>query len=144
MSLSVKEAVLTIEAVRDEIGAVEDFLDELMDGVPCTMEEKVKLRIVAEEIFVNIASYAYQDAGGKATIRGRASSDPPCSVTLIFEDRGKPFDPLGKAPPDLTPDVRKRAAGGLGIFLVRNLVSEIYYDHRDGKNILTVKKNVSG
>ncbi|MBP3690070.1 MAG: ATP-binding protein, partial [Schwartzia sp.] len=64
------------------------------------------------------------------------------TVTLSFEDEGVAFNPLDRKPPDLTPAVRRRQIGGLGIFLARSMSDEIGYERKDGKNILTIKKKM--
>ena len=138
-----QEVMLTVEATDDNLDAVWDFVDRIVSSVPCSAMAKTKLEVAVEEIFVNISSYAYGEGRGQAVIRGSISSELPWVLTLVFEDEGKEFNPLQKEPPDLTPAVRQRTVGGLGIFLARNMVDEISYERREGKNVLTIKKNMA-
>lgn len=137
-----KELVLEVEATEEEMEAVCEFVDELLDGVDCFMEARTKLDMAVEEIFVNIASYAYGSKVGKAVIRGSISPEPPYTVTLVFEDSGKAFNPLEQEASNFTPAIRRRTVGGLGIFLARSMADEISYERRQEKNILTIKKDM--
>ena len=138
-----QELMLTVEATDDKLDTVWGFVDEIVSSVSCSAMAKTQLEVAVEEIFVNISSYAYGNGRGQAIIRGSVSSEPPLALTLVFEDEGKEFNPLQKEPPDLTPAVRRRKVGGLGIFLARNMVDEISYERREGKNVLTIKKNMA-
>ena len=105
----------------------------------CPMRERMHIELVTEEIFVNIASYAYPGPGGFATIRRRGGEGPE-GLTLAFIDGGAPYNPLQRPDPDLTLSAEERPIGGLGVFLVKNIVDEAHYEYKDGKNILTVRK----
>ena len=102
------------------------------------MRDRMHIELVTEEIFVNIASYAYSEPGGFATIR-RSGGEGPEGLTLTFIDSGAPYDPLQKQDPDLTLSIDERPIGGLGVFLVKKIVDEAYYEYEDKKNILTVR-----
>ena len=67
----------------------------------------------------------------------------PLSVEITFIDNGRQFDPLAKEDPDITIPGKKRKKGGLGIFVVKKSMDDVHYDYSDGKNILTIKKNLS-
>lgn len=105
----------------------------------CPLRVRMHVELVTEEIFVNIASYAYPETGGFVTIR-RSGGEGPEGLTLIFIDGGIPYDPLQKPDPDLTLSLEERPVGGLGVFLVKELVDEVRYEHKDGNNVLTVRK----
>ena len=137
-----KEAVLIADADIDAIDAVTGFIDNLLGDVPFCAEARTQLDVAVEEIFVNISRYAYIEEPGKVIIRGNVAAEPPHTVTLAFEDEGKAFNPLERKPPDLTPAVRRHKVGGLGIFLVRSMSDDISYERCEGKNILTIKKNL--
>ena len=140
--MTTKEAVLTVAAMDDEIDAISEFIDELLASVPFDAEARTQLDMAVEEIFVNISHYAYGEGTGDVVVRGSVAAEPPYTVTLAFEDEGKAFNPLDRKPPDLTPAVRRRQIGGLGIFLARSMSDDISYERKDGKNILTIKKNM--
>ena len=94
-----------------------------------------------EELFVNIASYAYNPNKGKAWLRIEVS-DEPVTVTLTFTDQGMQYDPLARQDPDVTLPAEAREIGGLGIFLAKQTMDDVIYEYKDGKNILQLKKNL--
>ena len=103
------------------------------------MSERMHIELVTEEIFVNIASYAYPDGEGFVTVR-REGGEGAEGLTLTFMDGGVPYDPLARPDPDLTLPAKDRPIGGLGVFLVKKIVDEAHYEYKDGKNILAVRK----
>jgi anti-sigma regulatory factor (Ser/Thr protein kinase) len=132
---------LEIEAVRENLEEVLAFLGERLDAADCTPKARMQLELAVEEIFINIASYAYNPETGKATVRIEVSGDP-LHVTITFIDRGIPYDPLAKADPDLSASAQERTVGGLGIFLTKKLMDDVVYEYRGGRNVLTLKKNL--
>ena len=96
--------------------------------------------MAVEEIFVNIARYAYQPGTGEAGDQLRPPPASRSSVTVRFADSGRPYDPLRRADPDITLSAEERAVGGLGILMVKKLMDETAYEYVDGKNVLTIKK----
>ena len=101
----------------------------------------MQIEVAAEEIFINIASYAYAPDKGRATVRVEVSPDP-VTVTITFIDQGMPYDPLAKEDPDVTLKAEDRPVGGLGIFMVKKTMDDVTYEYKDGKNILRIKKNI--
>lgn len=99
------------------------------------------IAIAVEEIFVNIAHYAYRPDVGEATIRCEVRRQP-VQVTIEFLDSGRPYNPLVHDAPDIACSATERSIGGLGILMVKNLMDTVKYEYRDGKNILTIQKNM--
>lgn len=130
---------ITVEATLDNLQQVIDFATEHLEERDCPMKAAMQLELVIEEIFVNIASYAYNPDIGAATFCMEFEEDPP-AVLMTFIDSGKPYNPLEKTDPDTSLDIEERDVGGLGIFLVKKNVDEIAYKHEGGRNILTMKK----
>jgi anti-sigma regulatory factor (Ser/Thr protein kinase) len=125
---------LTIEAKLENIDAVLDFINERIGG--CPMKVQNQIGIAGDEIFSNIARFAYHPNTGDATIRVAAGAG---NVTIEFADNGTAYDPLSAPPPDTALTAEEREIGGLGIFLVRNIMDSVEYRREDGKNILMVK-----
>lgn len=115
------------------------FSEEFLEANGCGFKMISQFSIVLEELFVNIASYAYPDGGGDCTI-GLSVADG--KLECVISDSGVAFDPLSKADPDITLSAEERKIGGLGIFMVRNMMDEVIYERRDGKNILTIRKKL--
>ena len=132
---------LTIEARPENIEAVTAFIDEQLDTTNCSMKAKMQIEVAVEELFVNIAHYAYSPEVGNATI-GVKVQDDGNYVTISFKDSGTPYDPLAKPDPDTTLSVEDRPIGGLGIYMVKKSMDDIKYEFKDGQNILTIKKNL--
>ena len=132
---------LEIEARRENLSQVLAFVDEQLEQADCPMRSQLQIDIAVEEIFVNIASYAYNPNVGAATILTEVEQDP-LTVTLTFMDSGVPYDPLAKADPDVSLSAEERQIGGLGIFMVKKSMDEVRYRYENGQNILTLKKKL--
>ena len=133
---------LTLEARVDRLNEVLAFVDGELEAMGCSMKAQMQIDVAVEELFVNIASYAYAPETGEATIRIVAEQDPP-AVEITFIDGGVPYDPLAKPDPDVTLAAEDRQIGGLGIFLVKKTMDDMKYEYRDGKNILTIRKSIA-
>lgn len=133
---------LFIETERKNLPQVQAFIDEQLEAVGCPMLTQTAIDIAVEELFVNIASYAYDPEIGIAVVQVSVC-ESPLSVEITFIDNGKQYDPLAKADPDTTLSVKERKKGGLGIFMVKNTMDNVSYEYKDGKNILTIKKNLN-
>ena len=132
---------LVVKSLTDNLESVLGFVDSELEDCGCSPKTMIQIDIAVEELFVNIAHYAYGSDTGPATIRVELSEDPR-AVTLTFIDCGMPYDPLAKPDPDTTLSVEEREIGGLGIFMVKKSMDDMTYEYRDGKNILTIKKNL--
>ena len=133
-------AEITVAADLDSLNDVLAFVDGEMERAGCSMKLMTQVDMVVEEIFVNIARYAYHPEVGEASVRCEAGGDP-FQIVVGFADRGRPFNPLDRKDPDVTLDAEARQLGGLGILMAKKLMDEIQYEYRDGKNILTLRKN---
>ena len=132
---------LTIAATVENIGAVTDFVNEQLEALDCPMKAQMQIDIAIDELFGNIAHYAYNPDVGEATVRVEVFVEP-LSVVITFIDGGVPYDPLAAADPDITLSAEERAIGGLGIFMVRKSMDEITYRYENGRNILSIRKNL--
>ena len=130
---------LVIEAKTENLPTVIEFIQSELDQADCPPKILRKMLLAAEELFVNIALYAYLPENGVATIRICVGDE----ITLVFEDSGKPYNPLEQATPDITAEANERDVGGLGIFMVRQMMDHIHYEFKDGKNCLTISKNMT-
>ena len=131
---------LEIEAAEENLSEVLAFVEEHL-AEDCPPKALMQINVAVEEIFVNIAKYAYAPDKGNATVRVEVSEEP-VSVTITFIDKGVPYDPLAKEDPDVTLSAEERKIGGLGIFMTKQLMDDGVYEYRDGKNILRLKKNL--
>ena len=132
---------LTIAAKVENIEAVTDFVNEQLEALDCPMKAQTQIDIAIDELFGNIAHYAYNPEIGKATVRVEVTQNP-LAVVITFIDNGVPYDPLAKTDPDTTLSAEEREIGGLGIYMVKKSMDEITYDYKDGQNILKIKKHI--
>ena len=130
---------LIIQAVTDNLSEVLSFVDEQLEAADCPIKTQLQIDVAVEEIFVNIAHYAYASGSGTAELRAGVSGEPP-TFEMSFIDSGIPFDPLAKPDPDVTLPVEKKQIGGLGIYIVKKTMDDVRYEYRDGHNCLTLKK----
>ena len=134
---------LEIDATVENIEKVTDFVNELLEQYDCPMKAQTQIDIAIDELFGNIAHYAYNPDVGPATVRGEVTDDP-ITVIITFIDHGVPYDPLKKADPDITLSAEERDIGGLGIYIVKKSMDDITYEYKDGQNILSIKKKIGG
>jgi len=131
---------LTIKAVVENLDTVTDFINEQLEALDCPMKTQMQIDIAIDEIFSNIAHYAYPGGEGNATIQIDSSENS--SVSIVFIDSGIKYNPLAKEDPDVTLSAEDRNIGGLGIFMVKKSMDDMFYEYRDGQNILTLVKNI--
>jgi len=130
---------LTVNARRESLLEIKAFVGAALEETACPEITQKQLYIAIDEIFANIANYAYEGAEGSVTVRFEVVSEPRAAV-LTFLDNGVPFDPLEMKSPDTSLKASERKIGGLGIFMVRKLMDEVSYEYSDGKNVLTLRK----
>ncbi len=135
---------LKVEADHENMQKVQDFVKgELEQSPGLSHKDLLQIHMVIDEIFGNIVAYAYEDGRGDVVILVDYDKTQG-TVMLVFTDEGKPYNPLLNEDPDIKLSADERTVGGLGIFMVKNTMDEIDYENRDGKNILTMKKQIGG
>ncbi len=134
-----KERELNIEALTENLQQVLDFVDASLEEAECPVKTQMQIDVAVEEIFINIASYAYSPGKGDATVTMYVK-DGVANIT--FCDSGTPYDPLAKEDPDVTLTASERPIGGLGIYMTKKMMDDVIYEHRDGCNILTLVKTL--
>ncbi|MBR7061205.1 MAG: ATP-binding protein [Eubacterium sp.] len=130
---------LKIEATNDNLAKVAEFVDVFLEENGCGMKAQLQIDLSVEEIFVNIANYAYGDETGEAEIQLSKTGN---AVSIVFIDSGIPYNPLEKEDPDTTLSAEERKIGGLGIFLVKKNMNDVLYEYKNGQNILTLIKEI--
>ncbi len=133
---------LTVPAQLAQLDAVLDFIQQQLEAADCPPKAMVQIAIAAEEIFVNIAHYAYGEGSGQAQIAVSLLQQPP-GAEISFADSGYPYDPLAADDPDITQSAQERKIGGLGVYMVKKSMDQVEYRYQDGKNIFTMRKNFS-
>ena len=134
--------VIVPEAHNPYFAAALEGIYEVLEEKECPLKVQMQLDVAIDEIFGNIAYYAYGKGSGNATIQIEMEDNPP-KITLTFIDQGIPYNPLESKDPDITLDIEDREIGGLGIFLVKKTMDELSYEYVDGQNILTMKKELA-
>ena len=138
---AVRTVTKTFPAKTEALTEVLGFVEETLEGCDCAMKTQTAICVAMEEVFVNVANYAYGEGGGDATL-DISFHEASREVTFRLSDRGVPFDPLKKPDPDITLSAQERQIGGLGIFIVKKTMDAVSYAYEDGKNILTMTKKI--
>ena len=132
---------LTIDATVENIEKVTSFVEKELEILACPMKAQMQIAVAIDELFGNIAHYAYNPDVGPATVRVEVL-ESPLAVVITFIDNGIQYDPLAKEDPDTALSAEEREIGGLGIYMVKNSMDEITYEYKNGQNILRIKKNI--
>ena len=132
---------ITVAADVNNLETITAFVDECLEQIDCPLRIQTQLDIAVDELFSNIAYYAYPNGSGSATLRVEVAEDPSFAI-LTFIDSGVPYDPLARPDPDTTLSAEERKIGGLGIYMVKKFMDAVSYAYEDGKNILTIKKKL--
>ena len=108
----------------------------------CGEDEKRLIEISVEELFTNIASYAYGGSGGQVWLHWeiRDLEEPVREAVFCFQDEGTPYDPFARKDPDLTKPIEERPVGGLGIYMTKRFMDRVEYRYEQGRNVTTVSK----
>lgn len=131
----------TFPAIIASIPQVTAWIDGALEELGCSMKAQMQLDVAIDEIFGNIAQYAYPGGEGSAVVR--LEFDEAARVfSVTFTDQGIPFDPLSREEPDTTLKAGERKIGGLGIFLVKKTMDKMDYQYRDGCNVLRLEKRI--
>ena len=128
---------LLIEAEALNLETVLDFVSGEVEAGACVGKAQTQIAIAVEEIFINIAHYAYQPVIGKVFIRVTVGDE----IVIEFADRGVPYNPLNQPEPDTTKSAEEREIGGLGILMVKKIMDKVSYRYEGGHNILTISKS---
>lgn len=132
---------LTIDATVENIVAVTSFVEGELETLGCPMRAQMQIAVAIDELFGNIAHYAYNPDVGPATVRVEVMENP-LAVVITFIDNGVQYDPLAREDPDTTLSAEEREIGGLGIYMVKKSMDEITYEYKDGQNILRIRKTI--
>ena len=132
---------ITVQATIENIEPVTDFVNEQLDAIGCPLKARMQIDVAIDELFSNIAHYAYHPETGQAVVKVDEEADPP-AVCITFVDNGVPYDPLAKEDPDITLSADERQIGGLGIYMVKKTMDDLSYKRTEFENILTMKKQI--
>ena len=131
----------TFPARTDALADVLGFVEEMLESFDYPMKTQIALSVAIEEVFVNVARYAYGDGEGDVTL-DIGYDEGSRSITFCMTDSGVPFDPLKKPDPDITLSAAERELGGLGIFITRKTMDTVTYAYENGRNKLTMSKTM--
>lgn len=131
-----KKYPATEEALDEAIS----FVEEELNKIDCGLGDVAKVTVCLEEMFINVVNYAYEEGNRGEITLGVDTENKSLTIELI--DEGKPFNPLAKEDPDILVPLEDRPEGGLGIFIVKKSMDEVYYDRKDEKNVFVMKKKL--
>ena len=130
---------LTMDAVIENVTPLTEAVDGMLESMDCPMKVQAQIDIAVDEVFSNIANYAYAPDVGTAVVRIETRREP-ASITLTFRDWGVRYNPLEKKDPDVSLGLEERQIGGLGIFMVKKSMNKMFYRRRGRQNVLTLVK----
>ena len=131
----------TFPAKTESLNEVLGFVEEALEGFECPMKIQTAICVAIEEVFVNVAHYAYPEGNGDMSLQ-IGFDDQSRAITFRMTDKGIPFDPLKKPDPDITLSAEEREIGGLGIFIAKKTMDSLSYSYENGENILTMIKKI--
>ena len=129
--------------MKNQVGELERvavFIEEICEELGLGMELQMNLNLVMEEMVSNVIFYAYPE-GTDAEIGLMAEYDGK-ELTFVLSDRGREFDPTLKEDADIDVNPIDREIGGMGIWIVKNIMNQVTYQRLEGKNLLTMKKEI--
>lgn len=132
---------ITLPATIENVEKVTEFVNAELAKINCPAKAKAEIDIAIDELFSNIANYAYNPEIGKATVKVEVQENPQ-AVVITFMDKGIPYDPLKREDPNVKLSADERGIGGLGIFMVKKTMDSVEYEYKDNHNILKIKKNI--
>jgi len=130
---------IVFPASLTELDAIIRFISDYAQAAGVSGETITKCTLAAEEAFANIANYAYAPGPGNVTVSINADKD---FLIIRFTDQGRQYNPLSKEDPDISLTATDREPGGLGIYMIKQLMDEVSYEYRDSQNILTLRKAI--
>ena len=128
------------DAIDENLHPLLNTIEEELEKHDCNLKNQMIISVMVEEIFINIAHYAYGDKKGKVKV---SIDFVDKDVFITFIDEGIEFDPLKKEDPDVSLKAEEREIGGLGIYMVKKTMDDVTYKREDNKNILTIKKRIN-
>ncbi len=131
---------ITVPAAVERLAEVSAFVDAELEQYDCPAKTQYQIDLSVEEIFVNIASYAYPPGSGEAEISFEIRDG---AAEITFSDHGRPFDPLAKEDADTSPEALFGREGGLGILMTKKMMDGIRYYYREGRNVLILSKRLT-
>ena len=128
-----------VDSKIENIPEVMDFVRAELETLGCSEQVKAQFKMAVDELFGNICLYAYGEGAGPVTVSVGLEGDPP-AATVAFCDSGSPYNPLEADLPDIGLDIEDRPVGGLGIFLIREMMDSMSYEYKDGCNVLKLTR----
>ncbi len=135
------ENKIEIQALTENLQTVLNFIDIHLAQMGASVKIQTQIEVAVEELFVNIAYYAYSPDIGNVVINVEKDFEKK-QISFTFTDTGKPYNPLEKPDPDITLSAEERSIGGLGIYMVKKSMDDIRYEYKNGQNILTIMKKL--
>lgn len=128
-----------VDSKIENIPEVMDFVRAELEALGCSEQVKAQFKMAVDELFGNICLYAYGEGAGPVTVSVGLEGDPPAAA-VAFCDSGSPYNPLEADLPDIELDIEDRPVGGLGIFLIREMMDSMSYEYKDGCNVLKLTR----
>lgn len=136
-----RDETLSIDAGCGHLDDAIRFVDDRLAEVSCPDEVVKQIELAVEELFMNVANYAYSGSSGKVTLFIQRPNPAEKNVVIKMCDGGRPFNPLLLEDPDTDKPLEERDIGGLGIFLVKQMMNSVSYKYENGSNCVVMSKS---
>ena len=130
---------LELPALSENLAQVMSFVSHQLEKTDCPMKQQMQICVAIEEVFINIANYAYAPVTGNVVVEMSCENN---TAEITFIDKGVPFNPLSKDDPDISLPAEERPIGGLGILMVKKTMDKVTYRRENGRNILILQKTI--
>lgn len=131
----------TFPAKTESLSDVISYVEQTLQSFQCPLKIQMSICVAVEEIFINIAHYAYPKSTGYMTMH-ISFDEKSRIITFRITDKGIHFNPLKKPDPDITLSAQEREIGGLGIFIAKKTMDSLSYTYVNNENILTMIKKI--
>lgn len=131
---------ITVTADIGSLDTVTDFVNDRLKIYGCPDKTMMQIDVIIDELFGNIAYYAYPQEPGDVTVGVQVIQEKTLAAVITFTDHGIPYNPLEREDPDTSLSAQERKIGGLGIFIVKSSADDIFYEYAEGRNVLRVKR----
>ena len=131
-----------IPASMENLPRVMSLTGRFLKEAGCGEDDRRHIEISVEEIFTNIASYAYKTKEGTVWMEWdvRKTGETQKEIVIRFQDEGVPYDPFARKNPDLTLPIEDRPVGGLGVYMVKQCMDNAEHCYENGRNVTVIKK----
>lgn len=131
---------MEIPAIIENLDKGLDFIIEGIEKAKLDKKAIYQIKLACEEVIVNVINYAYPNSQGDIVLSYEIDEDNK-EIIIVISDFGMPYNPLLNEDPDINLPMEEREIGGLGVYMVRNIMDRVEYAWEAEQNVLTMRKS---